>query len=175
MKKLSGSRIVLMTMVFLFLFFLVASMSPFMRLFYSEAKPYKFVGYEFKSSFDPIKIGEMNKLKLEEGKTLKAQSFKVILNLPYSGPEKVRQNIYGILVNDNGEIKAYSTVCPHLNCSVKWEQDKPDDQKLWCNCHNGAFNPKTGNVTAGPPPKPLTSFTIETREDDIYLLDIGGA
>lgn len=175
MKKLSSSRIVLFFVVFLFLFFCFASLSPVMRLFYTDAKPYKFFGYVFKSSFDPIKIATLSDVKLETNQTLKAKSFKVILSLPYSGPEKVRQNIYGIILNDNGEIKAYSTVCPHLNCSVKWEEEKPDNQKLWCNCHNGSFDPKTGNVTGGPPPKPLTRFIIETRKDDIYLLDIGGA
>jgi len=175
MQKLSGSRIVVVFMVLLFLLFGFASLSPVVRLFYSEAKPYKFFGYEFKSTFDPVKIASVKDVDLKTSQILTAKSFKVVLDLPYSGPEKVRQNIYGILVNDNGEIKAYSTVCPHLSCSVKWEEDKPDNQKLWCNCHNGSFDPKSGEVTGGPPPKPLTRFVIETREDDIFLLDIGGA
>lgn len=175
MQKLSGSRIVVLFMVLLFLLFGFASLSPVVRLLYSEAKPYKFFGYEFKSAFDPIKIASMKDIALQSGQALTAKSFKVVLDLPYSGPEKVRQNIYGIIVNDNGDIKAYSTVCPHLNCSVKWEEEKPDNKKLWCNCHNGAFDPKSGNVTDGPPPKPLTKFIIETKEEDIYLLDIGGA
>ena len=170
MVKLSRSGMITLVSVFLFFIFGFATFSPVLRLLYPEAKPYKFVNYEFKSTFDPIKIASTTDIK--EGDGFK---FRVVLDLPYAGPEKVRQNIFGILVNVKGEYKAYSSVCPHLNCSVDWIPTKSDKEKLWCNCHNGSFDPSTGEVTGGPPPKGLTVFTIETRGSDIYLLSIGGA
>jgi len=170
MRKLSRSGMVTLVSVLLFLMFSGAAMSPVLRLLFQDAKPYKFFKYEFKSTFDPIKIGETKDTLPGDGKP-----FKVVLSLPYAGPEKIRQNIFGIIVNIDGKFKAYSTVCPHLNCSVKWEPEKSEKEKLWCNCHNGSFDPKDGSVTGGPPPKGLTEFTIEIREKDIYLLSIGGA
>lgn len=170
MFKLSRSGLITLFLLFLIFLFGFATMSPFLRVFYPEAKPYKFVNYEFKSTFDPIKIGSVTEIAPGDGKP-----FRVVLDLPYAGPEKVRQNIYGVLVNVNGDIKAYSTVCPHLSCTVQWMPEKSEKEKLWCNCHNGSFDPSSGAVTGGPPPKGLTVFTIETRGSDIYLLSIGGA
>jgi Rieske Fe-S protein len=170
MVKLSRSGMITLFSVFLFLIFGFATFSPVLRLLYPEAKPYKFFNYEFKSTFDPIKIGLTTDVAPGEGKP-----FKVVLDLPYAGPEKIRQNIFGVLVNVNGEYKAYSTVCPHLNCSVQWIPTNEEKQKLWCNCHNGSFDPSTGAVTGGPPPKGLTVFTIEARGPDIYLISTGGA
>lgn len=170
MRKLSRSGMVTLISVFLFLFFFGAAMSPALRLLYPDAKPYKFFKYEFKSKFDPIKIGETKDVSPGDGKP-----FKVVLSLPYAGPEPIRQNIFGVLVNIDGKFKAYSTVCPHLNCSVKWDETKEENKKLWCNCHNGSFNPVDGSVTGGPPPKGLTVFNIDIRGSEIYLLSIGGA
>jgi nitrite reductase/ring-hydroxylating ferredoxin subunit len=42
---------------------------------------------------------------------------------------------------------ALSSVCPHLGCQVHWE---PQNNRFFCPCHNGAFDPE-GNPTAGPP------------------------
>jgi Rieske Fe-S protein len=170
MVKLSRSGMITLFSVFLLLIFGLATFSPVFRLLYPEATPYKFVNYEFKSTFDPIKIAAAAEIAEGDGKP-----FKVVLDLPYAGPEKVRQNIFGVIVNVKGDFKAYSTVCPHLNCSVQWLPEKSEKEKLWCNCHNGSFDPSSGAVTGGPPPKGLTVFTIEKRGDDIYLLSIGGA
>lgn len=170
MVKLSRSGMITLFSVFLLFIFGFATFSPVLRLLYPEATPYKFVNYEFKSTFEPIKIATAAEIAEGDGKP-----FKVVLDLPYAGPERVRQNIFGVIVNVKGDFKAYSTVCPHLNCSVQWMPEKSEKEKLWCNCHNGSFDPSTGAVTGGPPPKGLTVFTIEKRGDDIYLLSIGGA
>lgn len=42
---------------------------------------------------------------------------------------------------------ALSSVCPHLGCQVHWE---PQNQRFFCPCHNGEFDP-SGKPVAGPP------------------------
>lgn len=42
---------------------------------------------------------------------------------------------------------ALSSTCPHLGCQVHWE---PQNQRFFCPCHNGAFDP-SGIATEGPP------------------------
>ena len=56
-----------------------------------------------------------------------------------------------------GDFRAYSGVCTHLDCIVEYQ---PDDQRIWCNCHNGAYD-LTGRQTAGPPPHPLERFEVD--------------
>ncbi len=63
------------------------------------------------------------------------------------------------------EVKAMSTVCTHLGCTVHWEKDK---QEFYCPCHAGRFD-KDGNVIAGPPPAPLDTYKVEIQDDNIFI------
>lgn len=69
---------------------------------------------------------------------------------------------------------ALSSVCPHLGCQVHWE---PQNDRFFCPCHNGAFDPQ-GNPIAGPPKDanqtlPRYRLRIERRnEQDPGLLYI---
>ena len=141
--------------------------SPMLQLFYQDAEPFKFFGYEFAAEFDPIKIASVKDIPDGTG-----HSFSVKLDLPFAGPQYVRQDIYGIITHIDGDFHAYSAVCPHLGCIVRWDEDQNSEQRIWCNCHSGAFNPSTGDVTAGPPPRGLPVYTIYVEGDDIYLESI---
>lgn len=46
-----------------------------------------------------------------------------------------------------GDFIALSNTCPHLGCQVRWE---PQDNRFFCPCHNGAFDPD-GKAIGGPP------------------------
>lgn len=62
---------------------------------------------------------------------------------------------------ENGrDYMALSNVCTHLGCRVRWVEDQ---EEFFCPCHGAVFS-KTGEVLAGPPPRPLDTF--EVRETD---------
>ena len=64
----------------------------------------------------------------------------------------------GILVRTaEGELRAFSAVCTHLNCTVQY---KNDTSQIWCACHNGMYD-LGGNVVSGPPPRPLEEFVVD--------------
>ena len=72
----------------------------------------------------------------------------------------------GILVHTpQGDLKAFSAVCTHLNCTVQY-----DDQAsvIWCACHNGKFD-LNGQVISGPPPRPLEAYQVNVRGDEIVV------
>lgn len=58
-----------------------------------------------------------------------------------------------------GELRAFSAVCTHLDCTVQY---KADTSQIWCACHNGYYD-LTGTNVSGPPPRPLESFTVNVR------------
>src|SRR5579872_4919412 len=71
-----------------------------------------------------------------------------------------------ILVHDKlGRFVAYSQVCTHLSCAVI---HKPEEDTLFCPCHNGYFNIHEGRPTAGPPTRRLPRIVLEQEGDVIF-------
>jgi Rieske Fe-S protein len=62
---------------------------------------------------------------------------------------------------------AYNGICTHLSCEVYWDAK---ERQLICPCHNGQFEPETGEVVAGPPPRPLPRIELEHRNGMIVAL-----
>ena len=72
----------------------------------------------------------------------------------------------GILVNTpQGELRAFSAVCTHLNCTVQYDDGS---SIIWCACHNGKYD-LNGQVISGPPPKPLEAYQVNVRADDVIV------
>jgi cytochrome b6-f complex iron-sulfur subunit len=66
----------------------------------------------------------------------------------------------GIVVRTaEGEIRAFSAICTHLDCTVQF---KDDTSQLWCACHNGTYD-LGGAVVSGPPPRGLERFVVNLR------------
>lgn len=66
----------------------------------------------------------------------------------------------GIVVRTaDGDVRAFSAVCTHLDCTVQY---KADTAQLWCACHNGIYD-LSGNVISGPPPRNLAQFAVNLR------------
>src|SRR5437764_2928447 len=71
-----------------------------------------------------------------------------------------------ILVRDKaGDLVAYSQVCTHLSCAVI---HSPQENALFCPCHNGYFTVEEGRPYAGPPTRPLPRIKMEHRGGEIY-------
>lgn len=72
----------------------------------------------------------------------------------------------GILIHTPaGEYAAFSAVCTHLECTVQY---RPDFKHVWCACHNGHFD-LTGKNISGPPPRPLETYRVDIRSEDIVV------
>lgn len=66
---------------------------------------------------------------------------------------------------DNDKLIAFSPVCTHLGCLVNWDNNK---KEFLCPCHGGKYN-ISGDVIAGPPPKPLTRLPLEIKDGKVYV------
>jgi cytochrome b6-f complex iron-sulfur subunit len=103
-----------------------------------------------------------------------AESAASNVTLPYK-PEDVANdtgtifkfgNRPGILIRTSaGELRAFSATCTHLGCIVQY---RPDLGHIWCACHNGHFDLNGKNI-AGPPPRPLEQYAVNTRGDQIVV------
>jgi Rieske Fe-S protein len=72
----------------------------------------------------------------------------------------------GILVcTESGELRAFSARCTHLDCTVQYRDDL---RHIWCACHNGHYDLAGRNIE-GPPPRPLPSYDVNVRGDQIVI------
>ncbi len=68
-------------------------------------------------------------------------------------------------VNDQ-EFIAFSTICTHLGCPVRWLATA---DLFMCPCHGGVFY-ADGQVASGPPPKPLNRYPVRVNNNEVQIL-----
>ena len=70
----------------------------------------------------------------------------------------------------NGELRAFSAVCTHLGCIVRYNREK---DLIECPCHGGKYDSESGDVLSGPPPQPLPQIKLEVDSNgDIYAIGV---
>ncbi len=74
---------------------------------------------------------------------------------------------YGVFVlrKDENQVKVFSNICTHLGCRVSWH---PDIQEYVSPCHDGHFD-IDGNVTKGPPPRPLDQYETKVENGNLFI------
>lgn len=87
--------------------------------------------------------------------------------LPPGASKTVRFGRYpALIVNTSEGLRAYSAVCTHFACIVKWNSE---GNQIICPCHDGLFEPLNGEVISGPPPTPLDPLKVEIVDGQIYV------
>jgi cytochrome b6-f complex iron-sulfur subunit len=71
-----------------------------------------------------------------------------------------------LVINTPSGLRAFSAVCTHFACIVKWEKDK---DSIYCPCHDGYFDPLDGHVVSGPPPLALTNIPVNVVDNEIFI------
>jgi Rieske Fe-S protein len=105
-------------------------------------------------SSDTILAGKTGELKPNSGKVFRFGSRPGLL----------------VLMSD-GQYRALSAVCTHLGCTVQYRSDL---HTIWCACHNGMYDLNGRNVS-GPPPRPLETYDVFIKGDEIYVQRQRGA
>ncbi len=88
-------------------------------------------------------------------------------DLPAGASKTVSYGRYpALVINTPDGLRAYSAVCTHFACIVKWD---PATGQVVCPCHEGYFDPLDGHVLAGPPPTPLPAVPVKIVDGQIYI------
>jgi nitrite reductase/ring-hydroxylating ferredoxin subunit len=97
---------------------------------------------------EPVLVCKVDELPIGESKTISYGRYPALV------------------INTTQGLRAYSAVCTHFACIVKWDTEKGS---IYCPCHDGYFDPMDGQVTAGPPPIGLTAIPVNVVNKEIYI------
>ena len=70
-----------------------------------------------------------------------------------------------LVLSADGSYHALSATCTHLGCTVQYRADL---HEVWCACHNGLYALNGRNIS-GPPPRPLESYEVILKGNEIYV------
>jgi cytochrome b6-f complex iron-sulfur subunit len=70
-----------------------------------------------------------------------------------------------LIRTENGDFRAFSATCTHLDCIVQYRTDL---KQIWCACHNGLYDLHGRNIS-GPPPRPLEEFAVNIVNDQVLV------
>lgn len=87
--------------------------------------------------------------------------------LPPGSSKTVRFGRYpALIVHTTDGLRAYSAVCTHFACVVKWDGER---NQIICPCHDGYFAVEDGRVLAGPPPTALEALPVQVVGEEVYV------
>jgi menaquinol-cytochrome c reductase iron-sulfur subunit len=78
---------------------------------------------------------------------------------------KVKVGAAWLIRSSTGELRAFSTVCPHLGCSIDWDAQA---EKLVCPCHQSTFA-TDGTCLGGPAPRGLDELDVIATDAEIRI------
>lgn len=78
--------------------------------------------------------------------------------------KRVRDAAY-VVSHDGKSFTVLSNICTHLACRVRWEEARGT---FYCPCHDAAFD-MDGEVTSGPPPRPLDRIAHKIENGRIFI------
>lgn len=90
--------------------------------------------------------------------------------IPEVGAEPYRDQAGNFfLINNEDGLLALYWKCPHLGCTVPWNEDSGEFQ---CPCHGSIYD-RRGVLIAGPAPRPMDLMTIIPGEGGNITVDTG--
>jgi Rieske Fe-S protein len=70
-----------------------------------------------------------------------------------------------VRATDTAPIRAFSTACPHLGCTVDWDAHAG---RFDCPCHGSSFD-RDGRCTGGPAPRGLDELEVLLDGGDVLV------
>jgi len=106
-------------------------------------------------------VGELNEFANSKGPIRKTITFA-----QRDGWREVvsAQSVY-VSRNAAGELEVLSAICPHLGCSVSWQQGQDE---FVCPCHGGRFAPD-GKHVFGPPPRGMDQLPVRVKDGKLQV------
>lgn len=82
-----------------------------------------------------------------------------------SGSQQWQQEMGVYVIRHGDQILAFSNICTHMNCSVRWIAQR---EQILCPCHGGVYD-RWGTLIGGPPASSLPLYEQRVEGNDLYV------
>lgn len=107
-----------------------------------------------------VTVAKTDQLPVDEPKSL-----DYTLTVKDGWQERPSTKAVWAIKRSDGQVTAYSPICPHLGCGFRWDQQ---DRVFKCPCHGSVFD-IDGTVKAGPAPRPLDTLSAKVENGDLLV------
>lgn len=126
---------------------------------YSDAKKPK--GLKTDDGF--IRVASLAEVP-QDGRPLRVQVRDDVTNKWTFSPNEPVGEVFLIRKGSGNDLTVFTTVCPHLGCSVSLASDGAGKQIFKCPCHNSSF--ELDGSCKVPTPSPRSMDLLQSRVDD---------
>lgn len=88
-----------------------------------------------------------------------------VSEVPVEGGVVISEPPVVVVQPTDGDIKAFSAVCPHQGCLVS----SVEANEIFCPCHGSLFSAEDGAVLAGPANSGLPAVAVRVQDDSVFL------
>lgn len=108
----------------------------------------RYMDPETRGHAGPTEVGKLDELPLAAAKTVLVGERPVL-----------------VLRAADGEVRAFSAICTHLQCVVQYSQER---RQIECPCHRGLYSLDGRNIS-GPPPRRLRELTVIINDGTVLV------
>ncbi|MGO8997890.1 MAG: ubiquinol-cytochrome c reductase iron-sulfur subunit [Polyangiaceae bacterium] len=108
----------------------------------------RFVEPPSQPSGEPVVVGRLEEFPIDSAKMVLVDDRPVL-----------------VLRSSNGELRAFSALCTHLQCVVSYSAER---RQIECPCHRGVYSLDGVNIE-GPPPRPLDELSVAVSEGSVIV------
>ena len=101
----------------------------------------------------------------QEVAAYQGEELVTVVQVPVEGGFIVEEPPVVVVQPAEGDIKAFSAVCPHQGCLMS----SVEANEIFCPCHGSLFSAEDGSVLAGPATTGLPAVTVRVQDDTVFL------
>ena len=101
----------------------------------------------------------------EEVQADAGEQLATVGEVPVEGGVVIPEPPVVVVQPTDGDIKAFSAVCPHQGCLVS----TVEANEILCPCHGSLFSAQDGSVIAGPASSGLPAVAVRVQGDAVFL------
>lgn len=101
----------------------------------------------------------------EEVAADQGEQLVAVNEVPVEGGVVIAEPPVVVVQPTQGDIKAFSAVCPHQGCLMS----AVEANEIICPCHGSLFSAEDGAVLAGPANTGLPAVTVRVQDDTVFL------